>query len=216
MISFACPNCQKKLQAKPALAGRTAKCPQCGKPFQVPQAEESPESMPLDDTPAGDTAIAVTEEHLASYPVPNRLNREYHYLICDRARMVAMWENNGAGWMIRAGAGFLPAKRNRDKLPTSGNFQLTELKFSHTPEGKRLSGITSYQLSQRWALTALDQADDAILEKVTGAGCLNRDQKNAVRQSLRDHFMRPVWQDSVAILEYLGNTDYHSPGVAAE
>jgi hypothetical protein len=49
--------------------------------------------------------------------------------------------------------------------------------------------------------------------KVTGPGCLNRDQKNAVRQVLKEQFMRPVWQDAAAVLEYLGNTDYHSPGV---
>jgi hypothetical protein len=213
MIRFACPNCSKKLHAKPELTGRTAKCPQCGKPFQIPKADDLPESIPLDDTPTAENAIVISEEHIDGYRAPERLNRESHYLICDRTRLVAAWESNGSGWMLRAGTGFLPAKRNRDKLPTGGDFQLTELRFAMTPDGKRLSAILSFQLGSRWALTVLDQAEDAILEKITGPGCLNKDQKNIVRQVLKDHFMRPVWQDSAAIIDYLGNMDYHSPGV---
>ena len=213
MIHFACKSCGKKFHAKDELAGRTAKCPNCGKPFQIPKASELSDSIPLDDAKPGEHAISINEEHITGYDAPERLDRESHYLICDRARLAAMWQNNGAGWMIRAGAGFLPAKRNRDKLPNGGDFQLTELKFAITPEGKRLSGIVSYQLASRWALTALEQGDDAILEKVTGPGSLNKDQKNVVRQALKEHFMRPVWQDSAAILDYLGNTDYHSQGV---
>lgn len=213
MIHFACPSCGKKLHAKDALAGRTAKCPACTNPFQVPDASNVSESIPLDDVATGEQLIHITEEHITGYEAPERLNREHHYLICDKARLAALWQNDGAGWMIRAGAGFLPAKRNRDKLPNSGAFQLTELKFAATPEGKRLKGIVSYQLVSRWALTALDQGDDAILEKISGPGCLNRDQKNAVRQALKEQFMRPVWQDATAVLDYLANADHHSPGI---
>jgi hypothetical protein len=216
MIRFACPSCGKKFHAKPELAGRTAKCPSCGKPFQIPQPSDSPETIPLDDAAAGENLISINEEHIDGYRAPDRLARDGHYLIFDRTHLLAVWENNGAGWMIRAGAGFLPAKRNRDKLPTGGDYQLTELRFAMTPEGKRLSAITSYRLASRWALMALDQSDDAILEKATGPGSLNKDQKNAVRQVLKDHYMRPVWQDSAAILDYLGNMDYHSQGVAQQ
>ena len=66
---------------------------------------------------------------------------------------------------------------------------------------------------RRWALTVLDQGDDNIVEKIVGAGCLNRDQKIAVRQALKEQFMRPVWQDATAVLDYLASVDYHSPGV---
>jgi hypothetical protein len=213
VINFACPNCGKKFHAKDQLAGRTAKCPNCAKSFQIPLVSEVPDTIPLDDVKSGEHVIPVNEEHLASFDAPQRLDRESHYLICDKSRVAAMWESNGSGWVIRAGTGFIPAKRNRDKIPTSGDFQLTELKFAMTPEGKRLSGIISYQLASRWALTALDQGDDVILEKVTGLGCLNKDQKNAVRQTLKEQFMRPVWQDAVAVLDYLANADYRSHGV---
>lgn len=82
-----------------------------------------------------------------------------------------------------------------------------------TPEGKRLSGLATFQLANRWALTTLDQADDLVVGKITNFGFLNKDQKNVVRQALRDQFMRQVWENAVAVLDYLGNTDYHSHGV---
>ena len=213
MIHFACSSCGKKLHAKDELGGRTAKCPNCGKPMRIPEAGEVPDTIPLDDVRPGETVIPVNEEHLAGFEAPKRLDRTSHYVICDRTHLVALWQSDGAGWMIRTGTGLLPAKRNRDKLPTAGDFQLSELKFAMTPEGKRLSGILSYKLASRWALSALDQGDDAILEKISGAGCLNKDQKNAVRQTIKDQFMRPVWEGAAAVIEYLGNGDYHSHGV---
>ena len=214
MIRMTCLSCGKKLHAKDELAGRAAKCPGCGQPIQIP-AEVVPPSgnIPLDDAEPGEHVIPASEEHIATPRVIERLNRESHYLICNKTQLMATWANNGAGWMIRVGAGFLPAKRNREKLPDQGNFQLTELKFALTPEGKRLSGITSFQLVSRYALTVLDQGDDNIVEKITGPGCLNRDQKNAVRQALKEQFMRPVWQDAAAVLDYLASADYHSHGV---
>ena len=214
MIRMVCLSCGKKLHAKDELAGRMAKCPNCGQPIQIPtEITEPSNTIPLDEAEPGEHVIPASEEHVATRHAAERLNRESHYLICDRTQLVAKWENDGAGWMIRAVGGFLPAKRNRDKLPDQGDFQLTELKFAMTPEGKRLSGIVSRQLVSRYALTVLDQGEDAIMEKVTGPGRLNRDQKNAVRQALREQFMRPVWQDAAAVLDYLASADYHSPGV---
>jgi len=214
MIRMVCLSCGKKLHAKDELAGRAAKCPGCGQPIQIPtEVAEPSNAISLDDAEPGEHVIPASEEHVAIRFAADRLSRESHYLICNKTHLMATWENNGAGWMIRVGAGFLPAKRNREKLPDQGDFQLTELKFGMTPDGKRLAGITSYQLVSRWALTVLAEGDDAIMEKISGPGCLNRDQKNAVRQALKEQFMRPVWQDAAAVLDYLASTDYHSPGV---
>jgi hypothetical protein len=154
-----------------------------------------------------------TDEGLPVLDLPERLNRESHYLICDRMHLVAAWENNGSGWMIKTSTGLASAKRNRDQLPAQGDFKLVELKIAMTPEGKRLTGICSYQLASRWALTVLAEGDEPIVKKITGYGSLNADQKNVVRQALRDQFMREVWGGAAAVLEYLGNTDYHSAGV---
>jgi hypothetical protein len=209
MIRITCPSCGVKLSAKDELAGQTRKCPKCGQPVRVVAAEAAAADPGPSESPH---VQAPAEDHLPLVDLPERLNRESHYLICDKTQVVATWENNGNGWMFKTGAGFISAKRNRDSLPTQGDFKLVELKFAVTPEGKRLRGLTSYQLVSRWALTTLDQGDDLIVGKLTGLGSLSRDQKNAVRQALRGQFMRQVWEQAAEVLEYLGNADYHSPG----
>jgi len=211
MIELTCPSCEKKLRAKAELAGRMGKCPNCGQPIRV--AADAPEGILSDDARGEQQVRPANEQRLPTYHAPERLDREGHYLICDKTHLVAVWENNGSGWMLNTVIGQITVKRNRDKLPTNGAFQLIELKFSQTPEGKRLSGIACYRLGSRWALTVLDQGDDAIAEKVTGPGCLNGNQKNAVRTEIKKQFMRPVWEDSSAVLQYLANADHHSPGV---
>jgi hypothetical protein len=217
MIQFTCPSCRARLQAKPGLAGQVRKCPKCAQPVRivadVAAQPEMGDAIPLDDALPDQTVLAATEEHLPTHRPPERLNRESHYLICDKTRLVAAWENNGNGWMLKSGPGFIPAKRNRDQIPTQGEFQLVELKFAMTPEGKRLAGIAIHRLAARWALSTLDQGDDPIVEKITGPGCLNRDQKAAIRLALKEQFMRPVWEKAAAVIEYLANADCHSSGV---
>jgi hypothetical protein len=215
MIRVICPNCGSKLNAKDELAGQTRKCPKCAKPVRIVADEPVAAAvLGVDEAPSDQHVQAASEEHLPSHHLPERLNRDHHYLICDKTHLVAAWENNGHGWMLKTGAGFASAKRNHEKLPSQGDFKLVELKFALTPDGKRLSGITSYQLAPRWALTTLDQGDDQIVEKIGSLGFLNRDQKNVVRQALRDQFMRQVWENSSNVLEYLASTDYHTPGVS--
>ena len=68
--------------------------------------------------------------------------------------------------------------------------------------------------ARRWALVNLARGDDAILKAVTGPGCLLREQKTAIRQQVKEHFMPQVWENSRAVLEYLANSDYHSPGAS--
>jgi hypothetical protein len=215
MIRVTCTGCGSKLNAKDELAGQMRKCPKCAQPLKIiadPQADAA--SMAVDEASPDQPIHAATEEHLPTLNLLERLNREHHYLICDKTHLVAAWENNGQGWMLKTGAGFISAKRNREKLPAQGDFKLVELKFVIMPDGKRLSGLAAYQLANRWALTTLDQADDLIVGKITNFGFLNKDQKNVVRQALRDQFMRQVWEHAAEVLDYLGNTDYHSPGVA--
>jgi hypothetical protein len=222
MIRLICPGCGSKLNAKDELVGQTRKCPKCARPVViVADAGGEGDKSPVSERPArgseetgpAPSSLAATNERMPTPETPERLNRESHYLICDRAQLVATWENNGSGWMVKSGGGFLSAKRSRDTLPGQGDFKLVELKFTITPDGKRLAGLTTYQLAAHWALTVLAQGDDVIVEKITGYGFLNREQKNAVRQALRDQFMRQVWSDAAAIVEYLGNTDYHSHSV---
>jgi len=214
MIRLTCSNCGSKLNAKDELAGQTRKCPKCAHPIQiVADAPAEPAAAGLNEAPSDEHVQPATEDHLPTPDLPSRLNRDSHYLICDRTQLVAAWVNNGNGWMLKTSAGLIAAKRNRENLPAQGDFKLVELKFTVTPEGKRLTGLALYQLATRWALTVLHEGDDQIAAKITGLGFLNREQKNVVRQTLREQLMRPVWEHAANVIEYLGNADYHSPGV---
>lgn len=212
MIRLTCPGCGSQLNAKDELVGQTRKCPKCAHPVQI-VAPATANDIGLDATPTDQHIEVSTDEALPLPELPVRLNRDSLYLICDKTHVVALWQNNGEGWMFRRGAGFASAKRNRDSLPAEGDFKLVELKFASTPEGKRLMALTVYQLVARWALTVLHEGDDQIVEKITDLGSLNRDQKHAVRMALRDQFMRQVWENAAEVLEYLANADYHSSSV---
>ena len=210
MIRLICPNCRSRLNAKDELLGQTRNCPKCGTPVVIAVPDTSSES--LEDTASAEPVYDLGQPGLPTLDVPKRLDRQNHYLICDRSKLVATWRDDGQGWMLKTNAGLVSALRNSDQLPNQGDFKLVELRLDRTDAGLRLTGIRSYQLAQRWALTSLDKGDDKIVSKVTALGCLNRDQKNVVRQAIKDHFMREVWAEAENVLEYLAGTDYHSPG----
>jgi hypothetical protein len=207
MIRVTCPNCKSTLNAEDQLAGQTRKCPRCGQPVLIPEPGTPPQPVTQDDGGGSD----LEDVPLRRVIVPDRLQRANHYLICDTAKLVAGWKNDGRGWMLKTNAGMISALRNRDQIPNQGNFTLVELKLAESEAGHRLAGITSYQLS-RWALTMLDRDESRILSAVTGPGSLNKQQKSAVRQLIQEEFIYDVWKDARQVLEYLGNTDYHSPG----
>ena len=103
MIRMVCPGCGKKLHAKDELAGGTARCPNCRQPITIPEAPPPSETIPLDDAEPGEHVIPASEDHIATSPRIERLNRESHYLICDKGRLMATWANNGrAGWFAPA------------------------------------------------------------------------------------------------------------------
>jgi hypothetical protein len=219
MIRITCPGCRSKLHAKDELAGQTRNCPKCGTAIGIGAPATPSESAAENGTAAAQVAAdqhahGWAEEALPEIPVPQRLLRQNHYLICDNSKVFAAWENNGDGWMLRTTAGFISAVRNSEKLPAQGVFRLVELKMAMVDDVLRLDGIAVCQLAKRWALTTLNQGDDRILGTVTGPGSLNKDQKFAIRKHLSEHFMRNVWENADAVMDYLSNTDYHSSGVS--
>jgi hypothetical protein len=193
------------------LIGQVRNCPKCGQPVRiVADIDLNEVSVPVDNTPPTQQIIPPAEGGLVKPKLPKRLNRESHYLICGSTHLMAAWTNNGQGWLLKTESGLASAKRNGDRIPAEGDFKLVELKLEVTADGRRLSGLRIYQLAPRWALLALTRDDDQITEKITGPGTLNRDQKFVIRQALKDQFMRAVWENAANVLEYLGNTDYHS------
>lgn len=243
MVRVTCPHCKSKLNAKEGVIGQVRKCPKCGQavkivpddaaelsePALAPEetAESEPEEQAYDsdpydsDQPTGEETYpeetgdysSEVEVTRARFVVPDHLARMNRYFICDSQRLVACWEPDGRGWMLKANHGLIPVLRNEEKIPTMGDFKLVELVLSINEEKKRLDGVVVYQLAKRWALKQLTRGDDAILTVVQGPGGLNKDQKLMVRQQLKDNFMRHVWENSNNVLEYLNSLDYHSPGV---
>lgn len=221
MIRLTCPGCQVRLNAKDELAGQTRKCPKCGGALKIPEAAPSPKTdvdewAGLDDVAPDQHVCEVLDEGLPPVEAPKRLLRANRYLICDKSRLFAVWEGNGEGWMLKTSAGFVKVGRNADQLPSQGNYTLVELVMAATDDGIRLRGIHSYQLARSYALTALTQDEAKILTRVTGPGCLTKEQKMAVQQFLREQLMRAVWGDATEVLDYLNNIDYHSAGVGQE
>ena len=209
MIRIACPRCHCKLNVKDELLGEVRDCPQCGHPIRitlvrVPEVSSRPEST-IHVNPSAAEQPAIAHLHL-----PECLTRSDCYLICDNHKLVAAWENNGNGWMLKTNFGMISANRNQDQLPVQGDFKLIELSMQMTDEGVRLRQITSYQLAHHWALLQLVKGDDKILKTVTGLGHLSKEQKVAVIKFIREHFMREVWENADQVLDYLMNTDYHS------
>ncbi len=223
MIRLTCPSCQVSLNAKDELAGQTRKCPKCGATLQIPgsppQADEAPAPAEaddwagLDDVAPGQHVHAALDHVLPKPERPKRLTRLNRYLICDKAHLIAMWEGNGQGWMLKTNTGLVKVDRNSDQIPSHGEFTLVELIMAVTDDGLRLRGIHCYQLAERWALTTLEQNDHKILSRIEGPGRLTKDQKSVVQKFLREQFMRDVWHDSREVVDYLTNLDYHSPGV---
>jgi hypothetical protein len=227
MIRVICPHCQAPLNAKESLLGQTRNCPNCGLPVEIrDSAAAASTAAPAVATPAATPPTTPAPLPEAEPPAPalvvseglpvhhwlERLNRQNHYLICDRAKLVAAWQNNGDGWMLRTHTGMINAARNRTQIPSQGEFKLVELKLEATEGGRKLVGVTSYQLAERYALLSLERGDDAIVAKITGPSGLSREQKTVVRTAVKEQFMHEVWKDAAAVLEYLGNVDFHSPG----
>ncbi len=212
MIRVICPNCGSKLDAKDEIAGQTRKCPKCRQPVVIPM----PDVRGAVPEPAGDGAPAHVEPP-AEAPVrhtaaPERLVAHNRYLICDRTKVFAVWEGGGEGWLLQTDFGFTSVARNADKLPSQGDFKFVELRMSVEHQKPLLRALVVHQLARRWALNTLVRGDDAVLKTIVGPGSLNREQKNAVRKYLGERMMREVWGDNQAVLEYLGNYDYHSHG----
>ena len=56
--------------------------------------------------------------------VPAQLGPLNHHLICDHKDVIARWENDGKGWMIRMAGGFTPVATVSAEIPQSGAFVL--------------------------------------------------------------------------------------------
>jgi DNA-directed RNA polymerase subunit M/transcription elongation factor TFIIS len=224
MLRITCPNCQSKLNAKEKLIGQTRNCPKCGHPVLIadpeatsaetaaaePQANETAEETPAiqvapRDEGDGLAQVKAVADAVKELKLPNR------YVICDRQRIIAVWEGNG--WQLKTPGGLVPAKRNTEEIPSQGAFRLVELRVTRTEDAMYLTGIVCHELTPRFALPAISRGDNQILEKIAGPSGLSRDQKQIIRRYLQETFMSDVWRDNEVITEFLASGDFHTQGV---
>jgi hypothetical protein len=218
MIRFQCPSCGSTLNAKDSLAGLRRACPKCREAVLIPSPVEETAEIGATQADPGSPASSDAAEAAGESPAvaglasrPTKLCRHFRYLICDRQRLLALWQNNGQGWQMRVDNGFASASRHGDRLPTEGDFKLIELRLS-PDDGHRLTGLRVYQLARRWALRQLPRSDDAILKSIVGPCGLFREHKLIVRQQLETWLMPEIWEDARAVVDYLSGPDGHSPG----
>ena len=123
------------------------------------------------------------------------------YLICDHREVVARWENNGHGWMLRRKDGFVRIKQVNDDIPTFGKFVLIEISIRRNDRETYLSHITAYELEPNWSLVKLVMSDSAISRSIIRAIELNPRHKEHVKEFVQCRFLRSVWHDIDGLLE---------------
>ena len=212
MIRVRCPSCRSRLNAKDELFGQTRKCPQCGDVIVI-QADPTSDSSHAAVAQAPAVSPRADTAEPSGFQRPRKLEPSSKYLVADHNRILAAWEDNGQGWLVKMAVGSMQAKRSTEGFPTRGTFVLVELRMNPTDAGRRLAGLLTFRLAGHWALQALARADNAILQKIVGSGALGKQQKAAVLTYLRQTLMPDIWHDSQAVVDYLTNTDYHSQGV---
>ena len=224
MLRITCPNCQSKLNAKEKLIGQTRDCPKCGHPVLIAAPEATSAEASADEqqaegteeeTPAIQVAPRDEGDGLAQVKAVadavKELKPPNKYVICDRERIIAVWEGNG--WQLKTPGGLVPAKRNTEEIPSQGVFRLVELRVTRTEDAMHVTGIVCHELTPRFALPAIGRGDNQILEKIVGPSGLSRDQKQIIRRYLQETFMPEVWRDNEVIAEFLASGDFHTQGV---
>ena len=151
---------------------------------------------------ASEAAPAVDLTHvMADDYVPQHLGTISHYLICDHKDLIAQWQCNGKGWMLKQKNGFSRVNICASEIPSQGKFTLIEVGVEHRDDGVHLRNISSFRLAEQYALNELTKGDDAILKSITGPDELNDLQKKHVRELVKSRFLPHIWAAMHDMLE---------------
>ena len=137
--------------------------------------------------------------------VPNRLDLLSHYLVVDHKDLIARWQNDGRGWLIRIKHGFCRAATVAQHIPEVGKFLLIEIRVERREDGFHIQSITPFKLKHYNALIRLTHGDDAILAAVTGGATLNDKQKQHVRSIVKSKFLPHIWPEADELLAAIGD-----------
>ena len=179
---------------------------------EVPASDDDFEPIPFDSleddepTPTiirqegGSLGSAIGEESsdrtfddsISPEEVPDHLGSLNHYMVCDHKDVVARFEHDDRGWMVKLKDGFVRAKLVSGKIPQFGKFVLVEVGVKQADDGLHLDFVHPFRLADQYALTKLAKGDDAILTGITGRAELNTAQKGHVRELVKKHFLPHV------------------------
>ena len=213
MIRHACPHCGAKLKTTTELAGRQGRCPTCLGVVDVPdeaaavdylapsRADLGSLALGEDDAPLPEAVADVTPDTAGlEFKPPELLGRHNHYLICNSKEVVATWEEDGKGWMVRVKDGFVRASTNPAQLPSMGTFVLIEIAIEVEGPIKSLVGVHAYAIPSAIALSRLGKSDHAILACIEGRTMLSDRQKALVRQRVNAKFLPSIWEGTEGLM----------------
>ena len=213
MIRHKCPHCGAKLKTTAELAGRQGRCPTCLGVVDVPEEQIAADYLAPrvelgslafeegDDGPLPTAVADVTPETAGlEFKPPELLGRYNHYLICNSKEVVATWEEDGKGWMVRVKDGFVRASSNPAQLPSMGIYVLIEIAIEVDGPIKKLKGVFAYAIPSAVALSRLGKSDHAILGALEGRAALSDRQKALVRQRVNAKFLPSIWEGTEGLM----------------
>lgn len=195
MIRIQCPQCHERLKAPPTLAGKKGRCPECNGVVPIPdELSQLSEQGVVENS----RAQSETASRGLALGAPETLRRNCHYLICNSREMVARWDDDGKGWMIRIKDGFVKAIQNPKQIPSMGNYILIEIQITSADTHQQLTGVQGFSLPGDFVLNKLTKKNEnAILEGVEGTTDLNDRQRALVRQRINAKYLPNIWDDAV-------------------
>ena len=192
MIRTRCPHCQEPVKAPDSLAGKKGRCPECRGVIPLPAGKSSIESSgpSIQHSANAQAGLALA--------LPESLRRNCHYLICSSREIVARWDDDGKGWMIRIKDGFVKATLNPKQIPSMGNYILIEIEITKKDAGQQLTGVHGFSLPGDFVLNKLTKKNEnTILEGAEGTAVLNDRQRALVRQRVNAKYLPNIWDDAV-------------------
>ena len=127
--------------------------------------------------------------------VPKHLDVMSHYMICNHKDIIARWQSDGRGWLVRVKDGFARASTVANHIPQFGKYVLIEVGVERRDDGIHLRAVTAFRLQEHYALTKLVHGDDQILGTVTGVGELSPQQRSHVKSLVHQKFLPHIWPE---------------------
>jgi hypothetical protein len=127
--------------------------------------------------------------------VPKHLDLMSHYMVCNHKDIIARWQSDGRGWLVRVKDGFARASTVANHIPQFGKFLLIEVGVERRDDGIHLRNVTAFRLQEHYALTKLVHGDDQILGTVNGVAELNPQQRAHIRALVHQKFLPHIWPE---------------------